>query len=131
MRIFVAGATGVIGRRVVPLLKDADTPDSGTVRVGVEAKDDACIAISVVDTGTGIPSDQLALIWERFHRVDPSRSRRTGGMGLGLAVVRHLAAGMGGEVRAESEMGRGSRFTVVLPRAAGSSSGGSGPRVTS
>jgi signal transduction histidine kinase len=54
-------------------------------------------------------------VFDRFHRVDPSRARSSGGMGLGLAVVRELVAGMGGRVWAESEPGRGSRFVIELP----------------
>jgi signal transduction histidine kinase len=54
-------------------------------------------------------------VFDRFHRVDPSRARSSGGMGLGLAVVRELVAGMGGRVWAESEPGRGSQFVIELP----------------
>ena len=75
----------------------------------------ARVTITVVDTGRGIPPEHLPLVWERFHRVDPSRDRASGGMGLGLALVRQLAVGMGGDVGVESEPGRGSRFRVELP----------------
>lgn len=70
------------------------------------------ISVLVEDHGPGIPADQLDRIWERFYRVDPSRSRATGGMGLGLPVARRLVEAMGGEIRVESEVGQGSRFTV-------------------
>ena len=90
------------------------TPPGGVVRVEV-AREGPDVAIRVIDTGSGIPAEHLPLVWERFHRVDPSRSRSTGGMGLGLAVVRQLVEGMGGRVWAESEEGRGSTFAVVLP----------------
>lgn len=69
----------------------------------------------VCDEGQGIPPEHLPLVWERFHRVDPSRARTTGGMGLGLAVVRQLVTGMGGAVEATSTPGRGSTFTIILP----------------
>ena len=54
----------------------------------------ARVTITVVDTGRGIPPEHLPLVWERFHRVDPSRDRASGGMGLGLALVRQLAVGI-------------------------------------
>jgi signal transduction histidine kinase len=57
----------------------------------------------------------LPRIFERFYRVDPARSREEGGTGLGLAIVRHLVQGMGGEVTAESELGRGSVIRFTLP----------------
>jgi two-component system, OmpR family, sensor histidine kinase BaeS len=101
------------------LLRNAitHTPATGVVRVEVAPLGAGRVALAVVDDGEGISPDQLPLVWERFHRVDPSRSRETGGMGLGLAVVRQLVRGMGGEVSAESAPGVGSRFTVVLPSA--------------
>lgn len=95
----------------------AHTPTDGIVRVEVSTVGSDRVSLSVVDTGEGIPAEQLPLVWERFHRVDPSRSRRTGGMGLGLAIVRQLVQGMGGDVSAESTPGVGSRFTVLLPAA--------------
>jgi signal transduction histidine kinase len=98
------------------LLRNAitNTPAGGRVTVEVTAMP-ARVAITVADTGHGIPPEHLPLIWERFHRVDPSRDRASGGMGLGLALVRQLAVGMGGNVGVESEVGRGSRFRVELP----------------
>ncbi len=76
--------------------------------------DRSSISILVEDRGPGIPPDQLDRIWERFYRIDPSRSRATGGMGLGLPVARRLVEAMGGEIRVASEPGRGSTFTVRL-----------------
>jgi signal transduction histidine kinase len=73
------------------------------------------VAIVVADTGRGIPAEHVQLVFERFHRVDPSRDRASGGMGLGLAVVRQLVTAMNGRVWVESEVGRGSRFGVELP----------------
>jgi signal transduction histidine kinase len=60
----------------------------------------------VVNTGPDIPADQLPLIWERLHRVDPSRTRSTGGAGIGLAVVRQIVEGHRGDVGARSGDGR-------------------------
>lgn len=73
------------------------------------------ILIGVRDTGIGIPSDHLPRIFERFYRVDPSRSRDEGGTGLGLAIVRHLAEAHGGAVRAESTPGVGTTIAVLFP----------------
>jgi two-component system phosphate regulon sensor histidine kinase PhoR len=73
--------------------------------------------LEVKDTGMGIPSRHLPRIFERFYRVDPARSRETGGTGLGLAIVKHVAEQLEGRVEADSELGRGSTFRVVLPLA--------------
>ncbi len=79
--------------------------------------DERWIVLEVVDTGIGIPRDALRRIFERFYRVDPARSREAGGTGLGLAIVKHLVGSMGGDVAAESELGKGSTFRVSLPAA--------------
>jgi signal transduction histidine kinase len=73
--------------------------------------------LQVADTGEGIPAGELPRVFERFYRVDKARARQTGGTGLGLAIVRHIAEAHGGAVRVESELGRGSTFTVTLPMA--------------
>jgi len=76
------------------------------------------LALEVTDTGTGIPADALPRVFERFYRVDPSRSRAEGGTGLGLSIVKHMAERMGGEVVAESRLGAGTTVRVTLPAAA-------------
>ncbi len=70
----------------------------------------------VVDHGPGIEARHLPRLFERFYRVDKSRSRREGGTGLGLAIVKHIVAAHGGEVGVESEPGRGSRFWFAVPQ---------------
>ncbi|HEV2438639.1 MAG TPA: ATP-binding protein, partial [bacterium] len=92
------------------------TPDGGTVTVEGEARD-GMVAIAVADTGIGIASEHLPRIFERFYRVDRSRSRSLGGTGLGLSIVKHIATSHGGEVEVKSIEGRGTRFTLLLPRA--------------
>jgi two-component system sensor histidine kinase SenX3 len=77
--------------------------------------DDGLVSIAVSDRGVGISAGEQSRIFERFYRVDPARSRSTGGTGLGLAVVKHVCANHGGEVVVESEPGVGSTFTIRLP----------------
>ncbi len=67
------------------------------------------------DTGMGIPQDALEHIFERFYRVDKARSRQTGGSGLGLAIVRSIALRNRGDIQVESELGKGTQFTVSFP----------------
>jgi len=91
------------------------TPPGGRIsaRIRVTPKE---IAVDVEDTGIGIPASALPRVFERFYRVDPGRSRDTGGTGLGLAIVKHIVRAHGGEVLVASQEGRGSTFTVKLPR---------------
>ncbi len=75
------------------------------------------VRIAVHDTGIGIPEHEIPRIFERFYRVDKARSRETGGTGLGLAIVKHNVERMGGQIEAESKLGKGSVFTLVFPAA--------------
>jgi len=77
------------------------------------------VEITVADHGIGIPTRDLERIFERFYRVDRARARDTGGTGLGLAIVRHVAGNHGGEVRVQSQEGKGSTFTLTLPASPG------------
>jgi signal transduction histidine kinase len=70
-----------------------------------------------VDTGPGIAPEHLPRLFERFYRVDPSRSRERGGAGLGLAIASHLVEAMSGTLTVASTVGEGSRFTITLPAA--------------
>ncbi len=93
------------------------TPAPGKVELAVSREEDA-VAFRVTDTGVGLTEEQLAHIFERFYRVDKSRSRALGGSGIGLTIAQSLAQAMGGEIRAESAgLGQGSSFTLTLPQA--------------
>jgi two-component system phosphate regulon sensor histidine kinase PhoR len=74
------------------------------------------VAISVIDHGEGIPRQHLPRLTERFYRVDTVRSRDLGGTGLGLAIVKHIVSRHRGALDIDSEIGKGSRFTVFLPQ---------------
>jgi len=84
------------------------------VRLGAERRGDRML-LRVTDTGIGVPPEDLGRIFERFYRVDKSRSREMGGTGLGLSIVKHIAQLHGGDVAVESSPGRGSVFTITLP----------------
>ena len=90
-----------------------NTP-GGTLTITLSRGDD-CGILKVTDTGTGIPEDALAHIFERFYRVDKARSRENGGSGLGLSIVRNMVKRNQGAIRVESTFGMGSTFTVEFP----------------
>jgi len=92
------------------------TPEHGSIRIGAST-DGATAAIMVHDTGIGIPANRLSAIFEPFVQVEDSLTRTASGAGLGLAISRDLTRAMGGDLRVESELGRGSTFTIVLPLA--------------
>jgi signal transduction histidine kinase len=116
--VTVLGSAASLALLVRNLLDNAIryTRPSGHVSVLVTRRESDAV-LEVADTGMGIPSRHLPRIFERFYRVDPARSRETGGTGLGLAIVKHVAEQLEGRVEAESELGRGSTFRVVLPLA--------------
>ena len=90
------------------------TPEGGRVTVRVQEPADGWIEVDVIDTGIGIPPSDLPRITERFYRVDKARSRELGGTGLGLAIVKHLVFAHGGQLKIESEPGRGTTVRVWL-----------------
>ena len=90
------------------------TPAGGRIRVTGDVVQDS-VVVAVHDTGTGIASEHLPRIFERFYRVDPSRAREGGGTGLGLAIVKHLIEAHGGWVEAESQLGRGTTVRLSVP----------------
>ncbi|MFD8724983.1 sensor histidine kinase [Streptomyces sp. NPDC059629] len=93
------------------------TPADGTVTLAVR-RDGDDVVLTVTDTGQGIAQEDLPHVFERFWRAEKSRSRRTGGSGLGLPIVRHLMAAHDGTAEVRSEPGKGAEFTLRLPGAA-------------
>jgi two-component system phosphate regulon sensor histidine kinase PhoR len=93
-------------------------PPGTRVLVSATRLDEERVRLVVSDTGPGIPPEHLPRVFERFYRVDAGRSRELGGTGLGLSIVKHMVEAMRGKVAVESEVGRGSTFTVSLPGAA-------------
>jgi signal transduction histidine kinase len=93
------------------------TPEGGIVSIELAGAGATHVALVVADTGVGIPSEELDRIFDRLYRVDASRTRSTGGFGLGLAIAKDLVQAMGGTIEVASEPGAGSRFIVKLRRA--------------
>ena len=91
------------------------TPRGGSVRLSLSEDGDSAVA-EVTDTGTGIAREELPFIFERFYRTDKSRSSRSGGAGIGLAIVKAILEMHHGSISARSEVGKGSAFRAVLPK---------------
>ena len=91
------------------------TPAGGKITVSTHYRGNSAIA-EIADTGIGIEAEHQTRIFERFYRVDKARSRDNGGTGLGLAIVKHLAQSFGGSVELESEIGKGTRIRIRLPK---------------
>ncbi len=86
----------------------------GKVNITVSKEGNDAIFI-VEDTGVGIPEESKARVFERFYRVDKGRSKKIGGTGLGLSIVKHIVNYYNGSIKLESELGRGSKFTIKSP----------------
>ena len=114
--VWVQGDRARLKQVVVNLLDNAIkyTPQGGAVTLAVTTSDSKAV-LEVSDTGVGIASDALPRVFERFYRVDKSRSREQGGAGLGLAIVKSICTAHHGDVQAASSPGHGSRFRVELP----------------
>lgn len=92
------------------------SPEGGEVRI-VIGETEKELRLDVIDRGPGIPAHEQERIFERFYRLDKARSRKLGGTGLGLAIVRHVMSVHGGRVELQSEVGKGSCFSLFLPLA--------------
>jgi heavy metal sensor kinase len=116
--VMVEGDQSRMKQVIVNLLDNAIkyTPAAGSVRLRV-ARDDARAVLEVADTGIGIPREALPHVFERFFRVERSRTREQGGAGLGLSIVRSICIAHGAVVEVDSAPERGSRFRVLLPLA--------------
>jgi signal transduction histidine kinase len=90
------------------------TPNGGEVKLSLE-RDAHWVRVAIADSGIGIPAQDLPKIFDRFYRVDKSRARDQGGTGLGLAICQWIAEAHGGRIEVQSQVGRGSTFTVWLP----------------
>lgn len=115
-RFTIAGARSELLSAMSNLVSNAIryTPQNGVIRVGWLFNEQNAIFF-VNDTGPGITAEHLPRLSERFYRVDRSRSRETGGTGLGLAIAKHAIQRHGGELRIESQVGKGSTFILALP----------------
>jgi two-component system sensor histidine kinase VicK len=114
--IYVEGDADRLAQVLDNLLDNAIrySPQGATITVEVRQKGDEC-QCSLHDCGPGIPEKDLTFIFERFYRVDASRNRQTGGVGLGLAIARALILAHGGQITAESTPGNGTTLRFVLP----------------
>jgi heavy metal sensor kinase len=112
----VLGDAGQLKQLVINLLDNAirHTPQGGSVTVTLQSSADK-VRLTVEDTGSGIATEHLPHIFERFYRADPARDRESGGTGLGLAIAKEIALAHNGIINVQSEVGKGSVFTVSLP----------------
>lgn len=118
--ISVYGDRALLTTAVRNLLDNAIRYSAPKTRVAIGARvDDGVVHLAIVDQGVGIPKTQQDRVFERFYRGDEARTTETGGSGLGLSIVKHVAADHGGRIDLWSEPGKGSTFTLVLPQAQG------------
>ena len=116
--ICVRGNEELLRRMVVNLIDNAIryTPEGGKVDVTLGAREGSAV-LCVRDTGLGIPLEVQSRVFDRFYRVEQSRSRKSGGSGLGLSIVKLAAESHHGSISLESQPGEGSAFTVEIPTA--------------
>ena len=112
----IIGDSDALKRLLINLLQNAlrYTGQDGTVTVSLEHLN-RNVKLTVTDTGIGIPTESLPLIFDRFYRVDKSRSRSAGGSGLGLSIARAIVDAHKGKIEVQSQVGSGTTFTIILP----------------
>jgi signal transduction histidine kinase len=118
--VSLQGDEDLLRRLILNLLDNAikHTPEGGSVAVSL-AVTGSWVRIVVSDTGAGIPEEAIPHVFERFYRVDKTRSRADGGSGLGLSIAKCVAEAHAGSIDLVSHPGQGSTFTVSLPRSTG------------
>ena len=112
----VLGNPDYLERAISNLIDNAIkySPERGTIRVAVR-QDAESVTVEIEDNGIGIPADDIARIFERFYRVDDARSTASGRVGLGLAIVKTIAGLHRGSAAIQSELGKGTRVTLMFP----------------
>ncbi|KXO16781.1 ATPase/histidine kinase/DNA gyrase B/HSP90 domain protein [Clostridiales bacterium KA00134] len=89
--------------------------EDGKLDINISEKESSYL-IEISDTGIGIPKDDLPRIFERFYRVDKSRSRKVGGTGLGLSIVKHILQNIDGKIKISSDLGQGTSIELKLKK---------------
>jgi signal transduction histidine kinase len=113
----IVGDADRIKQIVTNLLSNAVkySPDGGAITLRVSRRGDEHLLIEIADQGLGIPADQVGRLFQKFERVRTDEHLRVSGTGLGLYICRKIAEGHGGRIWVESEIGRGSTFSILLP----------------
>ncbi|KUK13890.1 MAG: hypothetical protein H5T91_09700 [Synergistetes bacterium] len=115
--LIMMGERALIESALLNLLDNAINynVDGGSVTIRAQELEDG-VKVVIEDTGIGIPKEHIPYIFEKFYVVDKSRSKRVGGVGLGLSIVKEIVSLHGGIVEVESELGKGSKFTLIFPK---------------
>ncbi|WP_243291235.1 ATP-binding protein [Bacillus sp. FJAT-47783] len=116
-KVWVKGDPYRLKQVFINLINNALTYTKADGKVTIELEhSDGEVVVRVIDTGVGIQKDELPRIFERFYRIDKARTRNSGGTGLGLAIVKHLVEAHKAEIKVESEVGKGTKFTLIFPK---------------
>ena len=91
------------------------TPDGGHIDVKLRCENNEMVKVVVTDNGIGIPKEDISHLFERFYRVEKSRTQDAGGTGLGLAIAKELVEAHGGSISVDSTVGKGTCVTVAIP----------------
>ena len=112
----IRGDKEKIGQVIINILSNAVkyTPDGGSITIDTENKG-AYAVVSIKDNGIGVPEEDIPRLFERFYRVEKSRTSQTGGTGLGLAIAKEIICAHGGDITVESRVGEGTTMTVAIP----------------